>query len=80
MNPLGTRQRRAGTGGGFASEARIDTAEFVTERAMLGLDRLNRVEAVMARENPIKAAQFSGLVDDYLMIARHEIRRLPSEF
>lgn len=64
----------------FAADARIEAAELVTERAMLGLDRLHRVEAVMARSDPIKAAQFSGLVDEYLVIARTEIRRLPSEF
>jgi hypothetical protein len=64
----------------FAAEARIEAAEFVTERAMLSLDRLHRVEAAMVKGDPIKAAQFTGLEEDFLMIARTEIRRLPSEF
>jgi hypothetical protein len=63
----------------FVAEARVDAVELVTERAMLGLDRLHRVEAAMAREDPVRSAQFSGLVEDYLMIARSEIRRLPGE-
>lgn len=65
---------------GFVAESRVDAVELVTERAMLSLDRLHKVEAAVAKDDPIEAAQFSGLVDDFLMIARTEIRRLPSEF
>jgi len=63
----------------FAAEARVEAVELVTERAMLGLDRLHRVEAAMVKDDPIKAAEYAGLVDDYLMIARSELRRLPRE-
>lgn len=65
---------------GFVAEARVDAAELVTERTMLGLDRLQRVEAAMAKADPIKAERFTGLVEDFLLVARNEIRRLPSEF
>lgn len=63
-----------------AAEVRVEAVELVTERAMLGLDRLHRVEAAMTKDDPIKAALYAGLVDDYLMIARSELRRLPREF
>lgn len=65
---------------GFVAEARVDAVELVTERAMIGLDRLSRVEAAMAKTDPIKAERFTGLVEDFLLVARSEIRRLPREF
>jgi hypothetical protein len=65
---------------GFVAGARIEAVELVTERAMLALDRLNHVEAAMAKQDPVKAERFSGLVDDFLLVARSEIRRLPREF
>lgn len=65
---------------GFVADARVDAAEMVAERTMLSLDRLNRVEAAMAKADPVKAERFSGLVDDFLLIARSELRNLPREF
>jgi hypothetical protein len=65
---------------GFVADARIDAVELVAERAMLALDRLNHVEAAMAKQDPIQAARFAGLVDDFLLVARSEIRNLPREF
>jgi hypothetical protein len=64
----------------FVTEARIEAVEMVTERAMLGLDRLHKVEAALAKEDPIKAAQYGGLVDDFLMLARCELRNMTREF
>lgn len=64
----------------FAAEARVEAVELVTERAMFGLDRQLRVEAAMVRDDPIMAAQYAGLVDGLLMIARSELRHLPREF
>lgn len=64
----------------FAAEARVEAVELVTERAMFGLDRLHRVEAAMVRDDPIKAVQYGSLIDDFLMIARSELRHLPREF
>ena len=65
---------------GFVADARVDAVELVTERAMLALDRLNHVEAAVAKQDPLKAERFSGLVDDFLLVARGEIRNLPREF
>lgn len=65
---------------GYVASARVDAVELVTERAMLGLDRLQRVEAAMAKADPIKAERFTGLVEDFLLVARNELRRLPREF
>jgi hypothetical protein len=65
---------------GFAAEARINAGELVAERAMLGLERLHQVEAAMAKQDPIKAERYTGLVEDFLMLARNELRRLSREF
>jgi hypothetical protein len=65
---------------GFVAEARVEAAELVTERTMLGLDRLHRVEAALSKSDPLKAVQYAGLVDDYLLIARCELRRMTREF
>jgi len=65
---------------GFVAEARLNAAELVAEQAMLGLNRLHQLEAVFAKADPIKAAQYAGLVDDYLMVARNQIHRLPREW
>jgi len=65
---------------GYVASARVEAAELVAEQAMLGLDRLNRVEAALAKADPLKADRFSGLVDDVLLVARSELRNLPREF
>ena len=64
----------------YVEDARIEAVEVVVTRAMLGLDRLHRVEAALAKDNPIQAARYDSLVEDYLAVARHEIRRMPQEF
>ena len=65
---------------GFVVEARIGAMELATERTMLGLARLHQVEAAMAKQDPIAAEQYGGLVDDFLMLARHELRYMHEEF
>lgn len=64
----------------FVSEARIEAAELVTSRAMQGLDRLHRLEAALAKDDPIQAARYDSLVDDFMLVSRHTIRQLPREF
>lgn len=64
----------------FVAEARIEALELVTERAMYSLDRLQKVEAAMSKADPIKAERFSGYVDDFYLLSRSEIRRLPREW
>lgn len=64
----------------YVASARVDAAELVTERIMVSLDRLNRVEAAMSKADPIKAERFAGLVDDFLLIARCELRDMTREF
>jgi hypothetical protein len=65
---------------GFVAEARVDAAELVTERTMLGLERLHRIEAAMAKADPIRGERFASLVDDFLLITRTDLRRLQREF
>jgi hypothetical protein len=64
----------------FAADARVEALELVTERAMLSLDRLQRVEAAMSKADPVKAERFNGYVEDFYALSRNEIRRLPREF
>jgi hypothetical protein len=65
---------------GFVAEARIDAAELVTERTMVALDRLHRVEAAMSKSDPLQAAQYAGLVEDFMIIAKVELRNMTREF
>ena len=65
---------------GFVAEARIGALELVTERSMLGLARLHQIEAAMAKQDPIAAEQYGGLTDDFLMLARGQLRRMHEEF
>lgn len=64
----------------FTAEARIEAAELTTGRAMLGLDRLQRMEQAMTKNDPIQAERYGSLIDDFMTVARYEIRRLPEEF
>jgi hypothetical protein len=65
---------------GFASDSRLDAVEMVTERAMIAVDHLGHLEAAMSKGDPLKSDRYTGLVEDFLMIARNEIRHLPREF
>jgi hypothetical protein len=65
---------------GFVAESRVEAAELVTERTMLGLDRLHRVEAALSKQDPLKAERYNGLVEDFLLIARCELRNMTREF
>jgi hypothetical protein len=47
---------------------------------MLGLDRLHRVEAALAKQDPVRAERYIGLVEDFVMIARCELRNITREF
>jgi len=64
----------------YVAEARIEAVEMVVERGMLGLDRLNRIEAALGKADPIKADRYAAYVEVYQAIAINEIRRLPREF
>lgn len=65
---------------GFTATARIEAAELVTARAMNGLDWLHRIESAMTKNDPIQAERYSSLVEDFLLVARTEVRRLSKEF
>ena len=67
-------------GAGFVAEARVEAAEAVAARAMRGLDWLHRVESAMTKNDPIQAERYSALVEDFLLVSRTELRRLPKEF
>jgi hypothetical protein len=64
----------------FVVKGRIRAAELVVARAMLGLDRLHCVEAALIKDNPIQAARYDSLVEDFVRVSRHEIRQMPREF
>lgn len=61
---------------GYRAAARVETAELVTERAMIGLDRLNRVKCALQPADPIEAAAYDSLIRDFVLVSRTELRRL----
>jgi hypothetical protein len=64
----------------FVAEARVGALELATERTMLGLARLHQIEAVIAMQDPMQAEEYAGLVGDFLMLARNELRYMREEF
>ena len=64
---------------GFAADALVDAVEMVTEHALAAVERLNHLEASMAKADPVKAERDTAVVDDFVVIARNELRRLPRE-
>jgi len=61
---------------GFVAEARVEAAEMVTERAMLGVHRLHQVREALGASDPIEADELSGLVRDFTLVSRAELRNL----
>jgi hypothetical protein len=64
----------------YVAEARIEAVELAAERGMVGLDRLHRIEAALAKADPVKADRYTAYVEAYQAITLNEIRQLPREF
>jgi hypothetical protein len=61
---------------GYVATARVEAAELVTERAMLGVHRLHQVCEALGASDPIEADELSGLVRDFTLVSRMELRTL----
>lgn len=61
---------------GYVAAARVETAELVTEQAMLGIHRLHQVRQALGASDPIEADELSGLVRDFALVSRMEIQDL----
>ena len=59
---------------------RVHNAAFVTQVAMIDLESLSRFEAVAAAADPIQAQRYAGLVDDFLLVAKVELRKMAGGF
>lgn len=58
----------------------VHNAAFVTQVAMIELDSLSRFEAAAAAADPIQAQRYAGLVDDFLLVAKVELRKMAGGF
>jgi|HubBroStandDraft_1064217.scaffolds.fasta_scaffold37071_2 hypothetical protein len=65
---------------GYVTASRIEAMEVATEQALLGLDRVTRLEAAIAKRDPINAERAAGFIEDFVFAARHEIRTMSREF
>ena len=74
------RQVRQGVaeaaGRSIVAAAKIQGASFVASVALTQTAMLSAQEAALAAQDPIAAARYSGIVDDFLMVARGTIRGL----
>src|ERR1700690_920663 len=61
---------------GFVAEARVEAVEMVTERAMLGVNRLQQVKQALTKADPIEADDYNGLLADFVLVARVQVRNL----
>lgn len=61
---------------GLARAARVRAAGFVPETVLAEVELLSRMEAVVAKGDPIAAERVSGIVEDFVHVARTELRRM----
>ncbi len=64
---------------GLIGAAHVQAASFVAHVSMINLDTLSRMEATAAATDPVVASRYSGIVEDFLLVARCELRRMARE-
>jgi hypothetical protein len=64
----------------FVTETRIEAVEQATTRAMLGLNRVQQIEAALVGEDPIQAARYGGYVETYYSLSRTALHHMTREF
>ena len=65
---------------GYVTASRIEAMEVAAEQALLSLDRVSRLEAAVAKRDPVNAERAAGFIEDFVFVARHEIRAMSREF
>jgi hypothetical protein len=61
---------------GLTRAARVRAAGFVAETALSEVELLSRMEAAVSRNDPIAAERVSGIIEDFVSVARSELRRM----
>lgn len=61
---------------GLTRAARVKAAGIVAETALAEVELLSRMEGAVAKGDPIAADRVSGIVEEFVHIARSEIRRM----
>lgn len=65
---------------GFVAEARIEALEQATVRAMVGLNRVQKVEAALIGDDPIQAGRLGGYVEAYYSLSQGALYQMTREF
>jgi hypothetical protein len=61
---------------GIVNVAHIQATAFVTNVALTQTAMLSAQEAAMAAQDPIAAARYESIVNDFVFVARNTIRRM----
>ncbi len=79
--PKGTqRMVDAETARGLARAQRVNAAGFVAQAAMANLDMLGLLEASIARRDPVSAERAAVIIEDFMFVARVELRHMAQGF
>jgi hypothetical protein len=65
---------------GLARAQRVNAAGFVAQTAMSNLDLLGLMESAIARRDPVSAERAGAIMEDFVFVARSELRRMAREF
>lgn len=65
---------------GLVAETRLDVLEQATVRAMVGLNRVQQVEAALIGDDPIQAARLGGYVQTYYSLSQAALYQMTKEF
>lgn len=63
-------------GRAIVNAANIQAAAFVANVALTQLAMLSAQEANLVAQDPIAAARYAGIVDDFTLVARNTMRRM----
>jgi hypothetical protein len=61
---------------GLVRAARVQAAGYVAATALTQLELLGHVEAAVAKRDPVSAERAAGFIDDFVFVARHELRKM----
>lgn len=61
---------------GLVGAARVQAASFVAQVAIHNLELLSHYEATASASDPVAASRYTGIVEDFLLVARSEMRRM----
>lgn len=65
---------------GLARAQRINMVGLAAKTAMQNLDELGYLEAAIAQRDPLHADRAAGIISDFTMVARLEVRSMAPKF